>query len=255
MPGEQLDLFARAYSAVDPLPPQEAAAPDPAALTDEALIDALPMATLMTAPGMAAEAARRRLDAAVPALQRLCRRLVGYGAQNIVPEQAAALKALAEIGGSDARQTVARLIAERIVQGPTLALALGVAARLAAALPADCLTELLRDPDPSIRDAACHCAHSPTPAVVAALAELLDDLRAHIADAAACALGRVGRAEVLPRLKRLLLDMPSREIIEAAVPIADHEAIVILRRIARTVPDLAAAAATALEEIEWRAAS
>ena len=250
MAEEQLDLFAGTHVALAPFLPPEQAAPDPATLADEELIGALPLATLLTAPGMAAEAARRRLEAAVPALERLCRRLVGYGALSIVPEQAAALQALAAIGGSDARQTVGRLIVERIVQGPTLAIALGAASRLGAALPGACLAEQLRHPDPSIRAEACRCAHSAAPAVAAALAALLDDLRVDVADAAACALGRIGRAEVLSRLMRRLRDMPSPEIIEAVVPIADRDAIVILRRIARTRPGLAAAAAAALEEIE-----
>jgi hypothetical protein len=168
MAEEQLDLFADAYPAVKPAAPAEEAAPDPTALTDDALIAALPMATLVTAPILAAEAARRRLAAAVPALERLCRRLIGYGAEKIVPEQAAALRALAVIDGSESRQAVVRLIVDRVVQGPNLVLALGAAARLGAPLPPTSLTELLRHPDPSIRAAACRCVHSPAPDVLAA---------------------------------------------------------------------------------------
>ncbi len=247
MEGKQLDLFASAWPVTGSIRPREEVMPDPAALANEALIDALPTATLMTAPGLAAEATRRRLEAAVPALEKLCRRLVGYGAEKIVPEQAAALSALAAIGGGEARRALVDLIGGRIVQGPGLGFALGVAARLGAALPSACLTELLRDPDPSIRAEACRCVHSSAPAVAAALAELLDDLRAHVANAAACALGRIGRDEARQRLMQLLRDTPSPEIIEAVVPIADRDTIVILRRIARTMPDLAGAAASALE--------
>jgi hypothetical protein len=250
MKGEQLDLFASAHPAAKLVTVREEAALDPAALADNALIDALPMATLATAPALATEAARRRLEMAVPALERLCRRLVGYGAEEMVPEQAAALQALAGIGGNDARDTVVSLIADHVVQGPSLSLALGVAARLGAALPSACLTEVLRHSNPSIRAEACRCAHSPVPAVANALAELLDDLPADIANAAACALGRIGRAEGRPRLMRLLRDRPSAEIIEAVVPIADHDTIVMLRRIARTIPDLTDAAMAALEGMQ-----
>jgi hypothetical protein len=246
MTGEQLDLFAVVRPAVEPVPPRKEIALDPAALADEALIGALPAATLATAPGLAAEAGRRRLDAAVPALERLCRRLVGHGAEMIVPEQATALQALSAIGGSGARQAVVRLIASRIVQGPNLGLALGIAAQLGAALPPACLTELLRHSDPSVRAGACRCTRSPAPAVVRALAELLDDLHASIANAAACALGHIGRAEARPRLMRLLREAPSADTVEAVAPIADRDARVILNRIARTMPDLAAVAVAAL---------
>jgi HEAT repeat protein len=250
MAGHQLDLFAGAGYPAAPASPGREVEPDAAVLTDTALVDALFSATLATAPGLAAEAARRRLTAAVPALERLCRRLVGYGADRMVPEQRAALLALAEIGGGDARQTVTSLILMRIVQGPTLALALSIAARLHAALPSTCLAVLLRNPDPSVRAGACCCAHSSAPVVVEALLQLLDDLHAPIANAAACALGRIGRAEARPALVRLLRAAPSAEIIDAVVPIADPDAIVILRRIARTMPDLTAAALAALDEIE-----
>ena len=249
MAAQQLDLFAGAGYGAAAAPPRREAGPEAAALADDALIDALSSATLVSAAGLAAEAARRRLRAAVPALERLCRRLIGYGAEKIVPEQREALLALAAIGGADARQTVMRLIVAHIVQGPTLALALDVAAKLHTALPAARLAQLLTDPDPSVRAGACRCAHSPTSIVVDVLVQLLDDLHAPIANAAACALGRIGRAEARPALLRLLRAAPSAEIIDALVPIADPDAVVILRRIARTIPDLAVVATTALDEI------
>jgi hypothetical protein len=84
---------------------------------------------------------------------------------------------------------------------------------------------------------------------LAALADaaLIDALPAPVADAAACALGRIGRAEARPRLMRLLHAAPSAEIVEAIMPIADRDAPVILDRIACTRPDLAAAALAALD--------
>ncbi len=63
------------------------------------------------------------------------------------------------------------------------------------------------------------------------------------------ALGRLGRAEARPLLIRLLREAPSAEIIEAVVPVADSDTIVILRRIARTMPDLTAATQAALDEL------
>ncbi len=99
-------------------------------LSDAALIAALPDSVLSDACALAAEAARRRLGDAVTALVALCNRFVGYGVDCKVPEQAAALEALACIGGPDASRSVGHLIAKGIVQGPTLAVAATAASTL-----------------------------------------------------------------------------------------------------------------------------
>ena len=69
----------------------------------------------------------------------LCRRFAGFGIDRPVPEQSAALRALAVIGSRDAAQAVSLLIVRRVVQGPALGLAVAVAAQLHASLPADIL--------------------------------------------------------------------------------------------------------------------
>jgi hypothetical protein len=63
----------------------------------------------------------------------------------MVPEQAAALQALAVISGRDAAQAVSQLIVRGVVQGPALNLAVSTAARIGSALPADVLRSLYRD--------------------------------------------------------------------------------------------------------------
>jgi len=255
MAGQQLDLFASDRIFVEKPVIHEEPPFCAAELADAELIAALPDAALATAPRMAAEAVSRRLIDAVPALERLCRRLTGFGAHRVVPEQAAALNALMAIGGVAARQAVVRLVADRIVQGPTLAIALSAAARLGASLPPPRLTELLRDADPSIRAGACRCVRSVAPHL-GLLSELLDDLRADVASAAAIALGRLGRVEARLPLMALLRTQPSTEVIEALAPIADDEVIVAFSRIARVMPDLAGAALDALDELDHpRAAS
>src|SRR5208337_5691693 len=96
----QLDLFSG--GGVWPeasSPPKAGRAPtDSAALDDNALIAAIPEASFDLAQALASEASRRGLIAAVPALERLCFRLKGFGFDRAVPEQVAALNALAEIG-------------------------------------------------------------------------------------------------------------------------------------------------------------
>jgi hypothetical protein len=91
MAGQQLDLFAVDRIGAEPGGGRTEPSLGAAELADALLIAALPDARLATAPGLAAEAATRRLAEAVPALEKLCRRLTGFGIGRMVPDQAAAL--------------------------------------------------------------------------------------------------------------------------------------------------------------------
>lgn len=213
------------------------------------MIGAIPDSGLADSTLLAAEAGRRRLGEAIPALAALCRRFTGFGADRIVPEQAAALRALAAIGGPEAAQAVSAIIGRAIVRGPTLAVAVAAAAQLNATLPADILGSLMQHADPGIRAAACGCARR-FPEVIALLARLLHDPDRMVATSAACALGRLGRSDALPALKALLREHPSRDVIESVSAVADEECMVLLGRIARTTPALADAALGALESID-----
>jgi hypothetical protein len=247
----QLDLFRHVPAPAEPPPSGEVArsAPAPDTMEDDELLAALLHATITDSRALAAEVGRRRMTAAVPALEALCGRFAGFGADRIVPEQAAAIDALAQIAGADAAQALARLIARRTVQGPCLQRAVSAAARLGAKLPAGSVMGLLRNDDPAIRADACRFAQA-SPVVVAQLRDLLDDLQRPVRMAAACTLGLMGRNEVRPLLARYLREEPSAQLIDAVAPIADEECVILLGRIARTMPDLAAAALDALEAIE-----
>jgi HEAT repeat protein len=248
---QQLDLFSAAG-----VPPERRCRPEPrpqelvaANLDDGALVAAIPGAGLADAPALAAEAGRRGLVAAVPALEQLCRRFAGFGLECVVSEQAAALDALALIGGAKAAGTVTRLIAKKIVQGPTRKVAVDVAARLKSALPVETVLGLLHDADPEVRADACRCA-GPWPAVLQVLLDLADDSDREVRFAAVCALGRMGRCEARQALGRLLRDAPSAEVIEAIPAIADEDCIILLGRLLRTQPGLAGAARDALVIID-----
>jgi HEAT repeat protein len=223
-------------------------------LSDAALIAVLPDASLGDACALAAEAGRRRLGDAVAALAALCRRFVGFGLDRRVPEQIAALKALSAIGGPEAARAVHHIIVKHIVQGPNLAAAVIAAAGLGAKLTPDVALPLLRHADPSVRAAACGCVRAGGE-VVPALIALLTECDDEIATAAACALGRMGRAEARDPLKRCLLAKPSARVIEALAGVADEEAIVFLARLGRKRPDLANCILAALEEIDLPAAT
>jgi hypothetical protein len=251
MPDRQLDLFAGS-----PVPATHHVTPPggppplaPTELNDAALVAAIPASGVTDGRALAVEAGRRRLGIAVPVLEDYCRRFAGFGTQRALPEQIAALDALAAIGGSDAARAVERIIGRGWVQGPTLANAVAAAVRLGSQLPAGIVVPLLRHADPAIRADACRLARS-GPDVAATLIDLLGDLHPQIATGAACALGRMGRAEALKPLKQVLLQEPTAPVIEAVAPIADEECIVMLGRIAKAAPDLGGVVADALEAIE-----
>jgi HEAT repeats len=255
MPEQQLDLFSAAgIPAEQPLPQGLERRPAVVDLDDQALIAAIPASNLGDSTALAAEAARRRLAAAIPALAALCRRFAGFGIDRVVPEQSAALRALAVIGSRDAAQAVSLLIVRGVVQGPTLGLAVTVAAQLHATLPVDVLRSLLRHADPDIRANACRCACR-RPELIAVMIDLLDDLNHAVARSAACALGQMGRTEARPMLARLLREGPSEDVIDAVSSVADEECIVLLGRIARSTPALSEAALNTLDSIDHHRAS
>lgn len=245
----QLDLFAGG-GLLRPFP-AAAAQPAilPAGLDDAALIAAIPGADVIDGPALAMAAGRRGLAAAVPALEELCRRFAGFGIERALPEQVAALEALATIGGREAARSVARLIARAAVQGPALKIAMAAAAGLGSDLPAAIVLTLLRNPDPGVRADACRCVRA-WPEAVPVLLELHADPEGEVSAAAACALGQLGRREALPILLALLARAPSREVIDAVTKIADEDCVVLLARIVRTLPHLADAALEALDVIE-----
>jgi len=249
MPDQQLDLFAG-----DGRPAARPEVRERAPLAwhmadDDTVIAAIAEADLIDAPTEIAEAGRRRLARAVPALEAVCWRFSGFGVERMVPEQSAAFDAMAAIGGLEAAQAVVRLIAGRAVQGPTLRIAAAAAAWLDASLPADTVMQLLRHDDPDIRTNACRCARR-WPAAIPPLIDLLDDLQPQVGIAAACALGHLGRVEARPVLLRLLQNEPSQEIVDAIVPVADEDCVVHLGRIARLTPDQAGTVLDALDAID-----
>jgi HEAT repeat protein len=251
MTEKQLDLFSA--GGIPPTPRSATSAKreatSPGDLDDVALITAIPAAGIVDGPALATEAGHRRLLAAVPALEELCRRFAGFGVDRAVPEQVAALEALAMIGGREAARAVARVAAKGAVQGPALKVAMAAAAQLGANLPTGLVVALMQHADPGVRADACRCVRG-WPQAVPILLDLQEDPHRDVSAAAACALGRLGRREVLPALIRLLRQAPSREVIEAVTPIADEDCLVLLARIGRTMPDLADAARDALDVID-----
>jgi hypothetical protein len=250
MAEQQLDLFAHRGAAMERnLSHSTYHALLPAEVDDESLVAAIPGSILAESRELVAEAGRRRLATAVPALAALCRSFTGFGTRRMIPEQTAAIEALTIIGGREAAHAVSEMIERAVVRGPGLQLAVRAAARLGTVLSPGALPQLLRHTDPRIRADACRCAR-PLPELILLLIDLLDDLDQRVATSAACALGRMGKIEARGRLKTLLRHDPSEEVIEAVSPIADEECAVLLGRIARSGSVLADAALASLENID-----
>ena len=162
MADHQYNLFAAFHPpapAGAPTPSRQAA--DPGPMTGAELVDAVSRSRMADAIAAMAEAGRRRLAAAVPALAAVCRRYRGYGHDRAVPEQAAALDA---IGGREAAAAVAAVIVRGDVQGPTMVSAIGAAARLGVSLPTSVAIKLLRHDNPAIRADASRCVRNPAAA-------------------------------------------------------------------------------------------
>jgi hypothetical protein len=248
----QLDLFdGGGVSPPEPSPFAGSAEPVVASeLDDAALIAAIARAGLRDYRDLTDEAAKRRLADAIPALETLCRRFTGFGLTRPIPEQIAAVQAMASIGGPAAARAVAGIVADEVIRGPGFAHAVHQAARLGCRLPEAVVLDLLRHPDPELRADGAACAHRARPDIVATLVDLLGDLHQAVAQAAACALGRMGRNEARPMLLRLLAEQPSAELIQAVSGIADDACIVLLGRIARTQSGLASDALEALRDMD-----
>jgi hypothetical protein len=240
MDDEQLDLFSSPRSPLRPAVAATAIRPTLAAgeMDDAALVAAIPQAGMVEGVALAREAGRRRLEAAVDALEAVCMRFTGFGVRGpVIAEQGAALQALAAIGGPRAANAVTRVIIRRAVAGATLAIALDSAVGVGASLPVDRVIELLRHADAAVRTLACGLVRH-RESTAALLVELLHDIDGAVRGAAALALGGMGRAEALPALTRLLETAPTIQVIEALGGVADDDALVLLGRAARTRPDL-----------------
>jgi HEAT repeat protein len=223
--------------------------PQPKTLDDAALAAAMAYASLVSCAALASEVVERRLHAAVPALEDLCRRFKGFGHVHPVREQIIALETLAALGGAQAKAALIRLIAERIVEGPGLRAAFDAAAIVRARLPAGILSEALNDPDPGLRVLACRCARF-CPQTIPRMIALLDDLHADVASAAAVSLGHLGRPEAMPELLRLIRSAPTAETIDALASIADDDCFVELGRLAESQPNLRDAVCDALDGLD-----
>jgi hypothetical protein len=246
---EQLDLFA-VYGHTPSPRPTGASPLAIGALDDEALVVALAGAGMLETVALAAEAGRRRLTDALPALEAAVRRHRGFGATGLViPEQAAAFEALSAIGGASAARIVEKAILRREVDGATLEWALAAGATLGVRLPMEASLAFLSDDRPAVRAHACRCARF-HPRILDRLLALLEDADFAVRTSAACVLGGMGRTEALPALWSALAAAPTSRVIEGLVAAGDDDTLIRLGQWARERPRLREPIVAALAELE-----
>ena len=218
-------------------------------LTDGELIAILPEANLSNVEALCAEVVSRSLHDAVPALESLWRRFVGFGIRVPFVEQRAVLSTLGRIEADAARAALREIILSKSLPASLLPLALQAAAQVGLALPTAFVAPLLSHPDAAVREPAF--ALSPKAGVGGdLLRDGLTDPSSSVRRLAAIAMGARSDANARDGLTTELATNPSLEAIEALAAIGDDDAIVHLGRCAERHPALAATIVDMLRDFE-----
>ncbi len=225
------------------------ALPPPGMLSDGELCERVRRAGPANVEAVCGEVASRSLEAAVPALEALWLRFTGFGNKKPLREQLAILNTLAQLGGTNARSALRRIVLWKALPASLLPAALRAAADAELALPATFVSAFLDHADAAVRGAAFALAdRAGVPGD--RLRDGLFDLSATNRRLAATALGLRGDPQARQPLLDLLERAPSKEIIEAVAAIWDEDAIVLLGRCARVHPTLAETVLDRLGDIE-----
>ena len=247
----QLDLFAERGRVTARRVPEPMTSPTAApteTLSDDDLLESIQKAEPSNIEAVCSEIVSRSLEAAVPALDALWGRFIGFGIETPLREQLAVLETLARLGGTDACSTLRGIVLSKGLPASLLPAASQAAASAGLALPAAFVGPLLDHEDAAARGAAfVLAARSDVPAD--RLREGLFDRSAANRRTAAVALGLRGDPSARQPLYKELAQYPSTEVIEAITAVWDDDAIVHLGRCARRHPRLAGAAVDALREI------
>ena len=218
-------------------------------LTDRELIAMLPEANLLNVETLCAEVVSRSLHEAVPALEIIWRRFVGFGIRSPFVEQRAVLSALGQIDGDAARAALRRIVLSKALPATLLPFAMRAAAQSGLELPTAFVAPLLSHPDMSVREPAFALA-AKAGVVANQLRDGLTDTSASVRRLAAIAMGTLGDAEAREGLIAEIARNPSIEVMEALAAIGDDDAIVHLGRCAERHPDLCSTIVDMLRDME-----
>ena len=218
-------------------------------LGDEMLIATLRRSSPSMVEPLCSEVVSRCLEEAVPALEELWRRFVGFGIDVPLREQRAVLRTLARLDRASARAALKKIVLWKGLPASQLPLTLRAAVDAGLVLPAAFLGPLLGHGDAAVREPAFALG------LKAGVSDFL--LRGGLTDpsvpvrrAAAIALGNRGAADAREVLIAELGADPSRALIEALAAIGGDGAIVYLGRCAERHPTLSGAVVDALRDME-----
>ncbi len=224
--------------------------PDIAELSDGELLGRLQEADPRDIERVCSEILSRSLAvAAVPLLEGLWRRFLGFGVSKPLPEQICVLRTLAGLDHDDARAALKRIVSSNRLPTSLYDVALQAAAEARLTVPAGLVQPLLEHPDPDVRVAAFRLSH-PVRLSPNLLRQGLRDLSAAVRREAAITLGLGGFPEAKTILLNELAAQPSDTLIAALVAIWDDDVIVHLGRCAAAHPALAGLVADFLEEMD-----
>ena len=218
-------------------------------LTDGELIAILPEANLSNVEALCAEVVSRSLHDAVPALESLWRRFVGFGIRVPFVEQRAVLSTLGRIDADAAQAGLRAIILSKSLPASLLPCALRAAAQAGLALPAAFVAPLLSHADAAVREPVFALA-AKSGVGGDLLRDGLTDPASSVRRLAAITMGARGDAEAREGLIAELATNPSLEVIEALAAIGDDDAIVHLGRCAERHPAFAGAVVDMLRDME-----
>ena len=247
----QLDLFdlrgrVRTQQGRRPIVPD--VGPVAARLSDEELVAMIPQANLSNIEALSSEVVSRSLEAAVPALEELWRRFVGFGIKQPLLEQHAVLDTLARLNGETAGTALKRIVLWTGLPGSLLPAALQAAADAGLGLPATFIATHLGHEDVAVRGPAFVLAlKAGVPGHL--LRDGLSDPSAHIRLSAAIAMAIRGDPEAREPLLGELAENPSTEVVEALAVICDDDVVVHLGRCAERHPAHRAAVLDILNDL------
>ena len=247
----QLDLFDARDEGVpdrDSSISEPLSAMSPEDYTDDDLLATVSTAGLSNVDALCSEVVARSLMTAVPALETLWQRFIGFGPNKPHRQQLAVIDTLARLDGPRPQAALRRIVLSRTLPGSLLPVALQAAIQARLALPARFVEPLLAHDETTVRRAAFSLAVR-SGVAVDRLREGLQDPSDEIRLLAAVALGLRGDAQARLPLIQELLRSPSTDVIEAVTAVWDDDVIVHLGRCGQRHPHLAGAVLEALQDI------
>lgn len=223
--------------------------PDIAELSDGELLGRLQEADPRDIERVCSEILSRSLAVAVPLLEGLWRRFVGFGVTKPFPEQICVLRTLASLDHDNARTALKGIVSSNRLPASLHGVALQAAADARLTVPAGLLQPLLEHPDPDVRVTAFRLSHQArlSPNLVR---QGLRDPSAAVRREAAISLGLLGFPDAKEILLNELAARPSDTLIAALAVIWDDDVIVHLGRCAAANPAHAGLVADFLEEMD-----